>query len=341
MKPVNLIELVTAFKIMTIDYDCRCFVDARDGQTCCFRKKLISAFGEYFGHELEDDDIEISPDEREEMDEAKEFADRYDPEFVFAVPTKHELGDFGIMQDFAEAQPDERKADALLRALRGDRPYKHFRDAVDLGDLLDDWHDYQTNAILERLRLWCRKNGLDCEPKMAFIEGFLIRTATAEDLPTIKLVYDGARRQMELNGNPTQWSGGYPWPDLLKEDVEKERLFVMTIKERICGVFAFMLGVDPTYVEIEDGAWLNDEPYGAIHRIASNGERQGVFKACLDFCLEQTDNVRIDTHADNALMQAVLLKNGFKKCGVIYVRDGVSDHNRRTAFQYAKWSGTV
>ncbi len=40
--------------------------------------------------------------------------------------------------------------------------------------------------------------------------------------------------------------------------------------------FAFILGEDPTYQQI-DGAWLNDQPYGTIHRIAGNGKIKGTF----------------------------------------------------------------
>jgi predicted GNAT family N-acyltransferase len=51
--------------------------------------------------------------------------------------------------------------------------------------------------------------------------------------------------------------------------------------------------------------------------------------------LEQTDNIRIDTHADNAKMQALLEEHGFEKCGTIYVHDGISEHSPRIAYQYA------
>jgi RimJ/RimL family protein N-acetyltransferase len=166
--------------------------------------------------------------------------------------------------------------------------------------------------------------------------GFEIRAANRDDLSKINRIYDAARQYMERSGNPLQWSGGYPWPDLLDRDIEKQQLFVMSVGKELCGVFAFMIGVDPTYVEIENGAWLNDEQYGAIHRIASDGRHRGIFRACLDFCLEQIDSIRIDTHTDNTKMQATLLENGFVRCGTIYVHDGVSDHSPRIAYQYAE-----
>jgi RimJ/RimL family protein N-acetyltransferase len=38
--------------------------------------------------------------------------------------------------------------------------------------------------------------------------------------------------------------------------------------------------------------------------------------------MAQIPNIRIDTHRDNAIMQHLLEKNGFVKCGIIYVEDG-------------------
>lgn len=71
----------------------------------------------------------------------------------------------------------------------------------------------------------------------------------------------------------------------------------------IVGIFALFLGEDESYRVIEDGAWHLDQPYGTIHRLASNGKARGVSKACFDFCTAQIGYLRADTHADNRPMQ--------------------------------------
>lgn len=43
---------------------------------------------------------------------------------------------------------------------------------------------------------------------------------------------------------------------------------------------------------------------------------------CLDWSYEQCHNLRIDTHDDNRIMQHILEKTGYVKCGRIYVEDG-------------------
>ena len=87
-------------------------------------------------------------------------------------------------------------------------------------------------------------------------------------------------------------------------------------------MFALIPGRDPTYDIIEDGAWLSDEEYSTIHRVAADGRVNGVFEAALRFSLAQTPHIRIDTHEDNAVMRHLIEKNDFQRTGMIYCRDG-------------------
>lgn len=159
-----------------------------------------------------------------------------------------------------------------------------------------------------------------------------IRLATNSDLNDILAIYAFARQQMKLNHNPNQWGDTYPSLSMLQEDIEKKQLYLLTIEEHPCGVFAFILGEDPTYRYIEGGSWINDLPYGTIHRIASNAMYNGIFNAVLQFCETLCNNIRIDTHENNKIMQHLILQHGFSLCGTIYVDDG----SPRIAYQKYK-----
>ena len=149
----------------------------------------------------------------------------------------------------------------------------------------------------------------------------MVRKATVNDIDQIAEIYNAARVFMRQTGNPTQWSGGYPQRELTVEDIKEGKLYVVELEDRLCGVFYFNIGIDPTYLKI-DGAWGSDAPYGVIHRIASDGSERGVFSEALNFCKEQISHIRIDTHEDNKVMQSVLSKHGFKLCGTIYLANG-------------------
>lgn len=150
-----------------------------------------------------------------------------------------------------------------------------------------------------------------------------IRQASMEDLKEILHIYEFAREFQKQTGNPRQWAGGYPRRELVEEDIRQGNCCVCIREERLVGVFAFFTGEDPTYREIRGGAWLNDRPYGTIHRIAGNGTCKGMASFCFEWAMKRSSgNLRIDTHEDNRVMQHVLEKNGFSYCGEITASDG-------------------
>lgn len=150
---------------------------------------------------------------------------------------------------------------------------------------------------------------------------YQIRNAKMEELSKIEKVYAYARSFMARNGNPSQWGTTHPLTSQLQEDIRLGNLYVVENESGIHGVFAFILGDDPTYAYIEDGAWHWSEPYGTIHRVASDGSG-GIFSAVLEYCRGRISYLRIDTHQDNKPMQHVIEKHSFKRCGIIYVADG-------------------
>lgn len=158
-----------------------------------------------------------------------------------------------------------------------------------------------------------------------------IRKATVKDIEAADKIYGCAREFMHKSGNPNQWTGGYPSLEVIKDDITKDRLYVCEEDGEILGVFCFFEGEDPTYSTIEDGSWLNDAPYGVIHRIAvaDAGRGRGVASFCFDYAFDNCGNVRIDTHRDNLPMQKSLIKNNFSRCGIIYLENG----DERIAFQ--------
>ncbi len=157
-----------------------------------------------------------------------------------------------------------------------------------------------------------------------------IRLAQRSDLKEILSIYAAARRFMCESGNPDQWGAVNPPAWRTEEDIAAQKLYVAE-DGAISAVFFFDIGDDPTYAVIYDGQWLNDEPYGVIHRIAvSDAARgKGVAGFCFDYAFSRCGNLKIDTHRDNIPMQKALAKHGFKKCGIIHLANG----DERIAFQ--------
>lgn len=159
-----------------------------------------------------------------------------------------------------------------------------------------------------------------------------IRKAEIGDLSKIMDIYKIAQDFMIESGNPNQWGHFYPSEDLIRQDIKDKVCHVISDDEDIHAVFALFNGSEPTYEYIENGDWLNDDEYVTVHRIASDGKLRGIFKFTIDYCKSISDNIRIDTHSNNLIMQKQIEKNGFEKCGTIYVADG----SPRIAYQWSK-----
>ena len=160
----------------------------------------------------------------------------------------------------------------------------------------------------------------------------LIRKTTEADLTQIEEIYQNAKKFMCESGNPTQWNSERPNAESAREDMNQGCSFVAEENDEILAVFYFSTNKEPTYEKIYDGNWLNNEPYGVIHRIAVKKRGCGIIDYCINECLKYCNNLRIDTHRNNHPMQRALLKRGFKYCGIIYLANG----DERLAYQKVK-----
>ena len=156
----------------------------------------------------------------------------------------------------------------------------------------------------------------------------MIRKAEYTDIRRALDIYDSARRFMRSRGNAVQWVNGYPSEELLRADVAAGQLYVMEDTGGVYAVFAFLLGDDPTYAYIE-GAWRDDSAYGTLHRLGSDGTHSGVLSDAVEWAWGRIPHLRADTHEANRPMRRCLEREGFVRCGTIYVEDGTP----RVAFE--------
>ena len=157
----------------------------------------------------------------------------------------------------------------------------------------------------------------------------MIRYAEEKDMHVILNIYQIARAFMAAHGNTVQWQNNHPDREVLEQDIAKKQLYVYENQGQIHGAFAFIPGEDPTF-KIIDGAWMDNSPYAAIHRVASDGTEKGIFAKVADYCKKEIPHLRIDTHERNLPMQGAIQKCGFRRCGIIHIADG----SPRIAYEY-------
>ena len=173
----------------------------------------------------------------------------------------------------------------------------------------------------------------------------VIRPATPADIPALRPIFEAAKGIMRADGNHDQWSApGFPDDSLLLRDIARGGGFVIENRwpvgaghderktvmpgltghlaaPRIVAYFALLPSPEPTY-DVIDGAWLTDDPYGVIHRMASYPDIHGIFSTIIDYAASRFTRLRIDTHRDNHIMRHLIEKHGFTYCGIIWLEDG-------------------
>lgn len=148
-----------------------------------------------------------------------------------------------------------------------------------------------------------------------------IRPAEPSDIAALLALYGQARRFMAQNDNPGQWGDGYPPQATVEADIANGHCHVCEEDGHLYAAFALIPGEDPTY-RVIDGAWKSDAPYATLHRVASTGERGGMVDGIVAWAFERWGNLRGDTHERNLPMRRAFERNGFERCGVIWVADG-------------------
>lgn len=163
-----------------------------------------------------------------------------------------------------------------------------------------------------------------------------IRATRKEDIQRLEEIFSQARQTMREDGNVNQWPGTYPGEEAVLLDMGRGCSYVIEDSEGvIVGTFAFIPGIEPTYLKIYEGAWIReDEPYATIHRIAAAHGSHGIARTCFKWSLEQCRQrgiagLRIDTHKDNRIMRHCVEKAGFEYRGIIHLLNG----DERLAYQ--------
>ncbi|WP_264566209.1 GNAT family N-acetyltransferase [Flavobacterium sp. N3904] len=148
----------------------------------------------------------------------------------------------------------------------------------------------------------------------------------SEITPIWDILQLAIQRRKEDGSN--QWQDGYPNPNVVQKDIEKEEGFVLTDGEKIVGYCAILINDEPEYAKIE-GQWLTNDDFVVFHRVAISEEYLG--KGCAQKmigCIEDFArhnniySIKADTNFDNFAMIKIFEKLGYTFCGHVYFRGG-------------------
>ena len=125
-----------------------------------------------------------------------------------------------------------------------------------------------------------------------------------------------------------QWVNGYPDQREFFADMEEKSCYAAVEDGRVAGVATLRFQPEKEYPNIREGQWLtpDDALYAVVHRsaVSEDFRGRGVFKKLMGFFEGDAKergavSIRVDTHRDNAVMRAALLKLGYSYCGRVEI----------------------
>lgn len=161
------------------------------------------------------------------------------------------------------------------------------------------------------------------------------RQAKISDLDQIVEIIELSKKYLKET-KVDQWQNGYPAKEDLRRDIESGNSYVLTNKNEIVATTVISLDGESTYNSIFNGEWITNTEYIVMHRVAVHDKYKGkgIFKELIKEAESLALNkgifsIKIDTHRDNISMQRAVVKNNFKRCGIIYLEEG----SERIAFE--------
>ena len=122
--------------------------------------------------EFTNDEIEYyyNPDNREIfMSNIGEFEnlneDELDELFEKSImlPTRYDINEYEMMEDFAEIIKDTRLQNQLYISLNVSGAFRRFKDTCINYDMIDDWYKFRDERYKELAINWCKDNNIEFE----------------------------------------------------------------------------------------------------------------------------------------------------------------------------------
>lgn len=77
------------------------------------------------------------------------------------LPTRYDINEYKMMEDFAETIEDTRLQNQLYISLNGRGVFRRFKDTCINFDIIDDWYNYRDQKYKELAINWCKDNNIE------------------------------------------------------------------------------------------------------------------------------------------------------------------------------------
>jgi len=146
--PVKLSEIIEAIELQSDEM--AAYLNRRSGE-------IITISDEEVRAAEEGDPLEDYPEwQRDNIRIAGEFLANEDD--YLALPTKYDLNEYQIMEEFVLSLKDRRASELLYTSIKGKGAFRRFKDTLHRLQLADEWYVYRDAALRQVAIDWCESN---------------------------------------------------------------------------------------------------------------------------------------------------------------------------------------
>ena len=130
------------------------FLDRDTGHVETVSNDLLHEAEEY------DEDVDLPAWQEQEWEVAKLIvsSDRF-----LKLPSKFDVHEWAIMQDFSHAVKSEKIREELLHSIHGAGAFRYFKDTIRRHGIEADWFEFRAEALGQIAITWCEENQILCE----------------------------------------------------------------------------------------------------------------------------------------------------------------------------------
>src|SRR4051812_1832366 len=77
------------------------------------------------------------------------------------LPTKYEVNEYEIVENFCLTVIDQRKRESLLRAIKGKGTFGRFKDKIIDFEIENQWYSYRDECFKQIAIEWCQENKIN------------------------------------------------------------------------------------------------------------------------------------------------------------------------------------
>lgn len=121
--------------------------------------EIISVSEENLRMVEEEESIEHLPEwQQEELGEAFDIVINFDN--YEELPTKYEINEYDMIEDFCYGLCDGRNKDILITAIQGKGAFRRFKDHILQLGMDKEWYSYRHECYKELAIEWCKEHGV-------------------------------------------------------------------------------------------------------------------------------------------------------------------------------------